>query len=101
MKELHRLIKFVIDTNDWNLKYEVTSQVKQKKKWKLKAFCDSDFAGDKDTRLSVAGYDVYLYGCLVAWKSRALRTHALSSTETEYLAMSEVYCEVLLPYALL
>lgn len=38
---------------------------------------------------------MHLYGCLVAWKSRALRTHALSSTEAEYLALSEVCCEIL------
>lgn len=94
-KELLRLIKFVVDTKDWMLKYELKDESKNANKWVLKAFCDSDFAGDKDNRLSVAGYGVYIYGCLVVWKSRALRTHALSSTEAEYLALSEVCCEIL------
>ena len=31
-------------------------------KWELKCMCDSDYAGDKDNRLSVTGYCVYVNG---------------------------------------
>ena len=43
----------------------------------------------------MVGYGIYLFGCLVSWKSRAMRTHTLSSTEAEYIAMSELCCEIL------
>ena len=95
VKEMMRLIKFVLDTRKRCLKYKLDGTEKEKTKWSLKAFCDSDFAGDKNTRLSVTGYGIYLHGCLVSWKSRAMKTHALSSTEAEYIAMSEVVCEIL------
>ena len=61
----------------------------------LKAYCDSDYAGDKETRASVTGYCIYLHGCLIAWKSRAQKTVSLSSTEAEYIAVSEVITEIL------
>ena len=55
MKEMLRLIKFVIDTRNWMLKFEVKGNLKRKLRWLVRAFCDSNFAGDKDTRLSVTG----------------------------------------------
>ena len=33
--------------------------------------------------------------CLVLWKSRAQRSHTLSSTEAEYVVLSEIYTEIL------
>jgi len=33
------------------------------KLWELKAYSDADFAGDKETRISVTGYVVYFYEC--------------------------------------
>ena len=54
------------------------------------------FAGDKDKRLSVTGFCIYIYGCLVSWKSHGQKTVALSSTEAEYIAISELCAEILL-----
>ena len=95
VKELYRVIKYVLDTRHWSLRYKLNDQDRNMMTWNLKAYCDSDFAGDKDTRLSVGGFGIYLFNCLVSWKSRAMRTHALSSTEAEYIAVSEVLCEIL------
>ena len=61
----------------------------------LKVNCDPDYAGDKETRASVTGYYIYLHGCLIAWKSRAQNNVSLSSTEAEYIAVSEVITEIL------
>ena len=33
--------------------------------------------------------------CLISWKSRAQRCNTLSSTEAEYVALSQVCCEIL------
>ena len=68
---------------------------KKNLKWNFKCLCDSDYAGDKDTRLSVTGYCVYVNDCLISWKSRAQRCNTLSSTEAEYVALSEICCEIL------
>ena len=95
IKEMLRTIKFVLDTRNWMLRYRLNGPETKKIKWVFKAYCDSDFAGDKDNRLSVLGYGIYLFGCLISWKSRAMRTHALSSTEAEYIAVSEICCELL------
>ena len=95
VKELFRVIKFVLDTRYWSLRYRIERKDKNVTMWKVKAYSDSDFAGDKDTRLSICGYGIYLFDCLISWRSRAMRTHALSSTEAEYIAVSEVTCEIL------
>ena len=92
LKDLFRTIKFVLDTSNWGLKYEVKENLH--KKWELKAFCDSDFVGDKEKRISVTGFCIFYNDCLISWKSRGQKSVSLSSTEAEYVAMSEVSMEV-------
>jgi len=61
----------------------------------INAWCDSDYAGDKDSRKSVTGFLVFINGALVSWKSRLQKTVGLSSAECEYYAMTEVAQELL------
>ena len=56
LKEIYKLIRFVLSTKDYGLKFELR---KDMKKWALKALSDSDFASDKETRISVFGYIIY------------------------------------------
>lgn len=63
--------------------------------WEIRAFCDSDYAGDKETRKSVTGFLIYVDESLVSWKSHAQRCVTLSSSEAEYVAISEVSAEIL------
>ena len=68
----------------------------------MKAFCDSDFAGDKEKRISFTGFCIFYNDCLISWKSRGQESVSLSSTEAEYVAMSEVSMEVIfIKYVLL
>ena len=90
---LLRTIKYVLDTREKALKYETNMNFKTT--WKLKAYCDSDFAGDKETRRSVSGYCIYLFDCLICWKSKGQKHVTLSSTEAEYVAMAEVCTEIM------
>ena len=60
-----------------------------------KGYCDSDFTGDKDTRVSVTGFCVSVLGYLVSWKSQCQKSVTLSSTEVEYVAVSEMCAELL------
>ena len=63
--------------------------------WILKAYCDSDYSGDKDTRRSVTGYVIFIQDVPVSWKSRGQKSVTLSSTEAEYVALSEVCMEIM------
>ena len=69
--------------------------------WHLEALSDSDFANDKETRISVYGYIVYYCGVPIAWKSKSMKSVVLSTTEAEYVAVSEVVKEIKFLYQLL
>jgi hypothetical protein len=64
-------------------------------------FCDSDSAGDSETRISVTGFILYLMNVPVCWRSKSQKGVTLSSTETEYVVMSEAVKEVKFIYYLL
>ena len=51
LKEMYKVIRFVLSTKDYSLKFEL----RKDKKWALKALSDSEFASDKETRISVFG----------------------------------------------
>jgi hypothetical protein len=55
----------------------------------LKVYTYSDWAGDKDIRLSVTGYVLFLTNEPILWKSKAQKSIALTSSEAEYYALSE------------
>jgi hypothetical protein len=59
------------------------------------ATSDSEYSGDKETRQSVFGWELYFMGALIAHKSKECRSITLSSTEPEYYAQSEVTKEVI------
>ena len=63
LKEMYKLTRFVLSTKDYGLKFELR---KDMKKWALKALSDSDFASDKETRISVFGYIIYFCGIPIA-----------------------------------
>ena len=94
-KSLLEAIKFVLETRNKGLFYKRIDDDSMSLHWEIKAYCDSDFAGDKDARKSVSGFCIYVAGCLASWKSHAQKTVTLSSTEAEYVAMSEVCTEIL------
>jgi hypothetical protein len=53
------------------------------------AYADADWASDHISRKSVTGYIIKLAGGAVSWVSRKQKTVALSSTEAEYMCLSD------------
>ena len=77
--ELLRVIKFFVDTKTFGLKVE--PKLDNDLGWNSKIFCDSDWAGDPDTRTSVAVFVIYLLDVPVCWRSKYQKGVTLSSTE--------------------
>jgi len=63
-------------------------KLRKPKSLKIEAWCDSDYASNKDNRKSISGNIVTLGGCIVSWTSKTQRTTALSSSEAEYVALA-------------
>ncbi|XP_042023032.1 protein FAR1-RELATED SEQUENCE 5-like [Salvia splendens] len=55
----------------------------------LIGYCDLDFATNLDNRKSQTGYIYKLYGAAESWKSTLQSVVALSTTEAEYIALTE------------
>ena len=91
LKEMYKLIRFVLSPKDYGLKFKL---IKSMRKWVLKALSDSDFASDKETRISIFGYVIYFCGIPIAWRSKEMKSVVLSTTEAEYMALSEVVKEL-------
>ena len=58
-------------------------------KLNLKIMVDAEFAGDQDSCKSIMRRIIYLNGAPIGWNSKAMNSVTLSSTEAEYVSMSE------------
>jgi hypothetical protein len=96
--EMLRVVKFVIDTKNFCL--QIKPEFKGKN-WSLRVFCDSDWVGDSETRISVTGFILHLMNVPVCWRSKSQKGVTLSSTEAEYVEMSEAVKEFKFIYYLL
>ncbi|GKB23452.1 retrotransposon protein, putative, ty1-copia subclass [Tanacetum coccineum] len=58
-------------------------------------FVDSDYAKDPDKGRSITGYTFLVQGCVVSWKATLQHVVALSTTEAEYMALTEAVKEAI------
>ena len=100
-KAMIRVIKYVLDTRMCALKLQPKMMEGSKEKYYLEGISDSEFAGDRETRVSVYGYATYFCGALISWKSKSSKSVTLSSTEAEYFASSEAAKELIFIHNLL
>ena len=91
LEEMYRIIRYVLATKRYGLKL-----YPKRCSGIVQAFSDSDFAADNETRRCVYGYfiGVCFCGIPIAWKSKGMRSVVLSTTEAEYIALSEVVKEI-------
>lgn len=61
---------------------------------KLEGYCDADWGGS-DTRRSTTGYIYTINGTPITWSSKLQDTTALSSTEAEYMALTNATTEAI------
>ncbi|CAN0022658.1 unnamed protein product, partial [Choristocarpus tenellus] len=61
----------------------------------LSAYADASYAGDWNDRRSVTGGAIMFAGGAISWMSKVQRVVALSSTDSEYIALSSVAQELL------
>jgi hypothetical protein len=61
---------------------------------KLVAYCDADWAEDKDDRKSRTGYSIFLGGNLISWRSKQQTSRAQSTCEAEYYSIFDVIQEL-------
>ncbi|RDY10304.1 hypothetical protein CR513_05197, partial [Mucuna pruriens] len=94
-------IAHVVGTNvvKWILRYlHGTSDLRlcfEGDKPTLVGYSDSDMAGDIDSRKSTSGYLIKFVGGVVAWQSKLQKCVALSTTETEFISITEACKEFL------
>ena len=78
-----RILRYLKGTQFIGLLYKGSN-----KHFILKGYIDADWAGNMDTRRSTTSYCFILGNCVVSWASHKQRSVALSSTESEYMALS-------------
>ena len=77
------ICRYLVGTQQYSLNYDGNTNKG------LIAHTDSDWASDSITRRSTTGFFVKLAAASTCWISRSQKTVALSSTEAEYMAMSD------------
>ncbi|XP_035539980.1 secreted RxLR effector protein 161-like [Juglans regia] len=83
------ILRYILGTIDLGLKFEKSEDSL------VTGYVDSDYAGDLDKRRLTIGYVFAMAGGPVSWRSNLQSTIALSSTETEYMAVTEAVKEVI------
>jgi len=85
--KVKRIIEYLKGTKNLGLHFT-------KKNLELIGYSDADFAGDIVDRKSTSGFVFTRGGAAISWMSRKQSMVALSTTESEYVAMSAAVSEV-------
>lgn len=83
-KAAKRVLRYLKGTIDVGINYN-------KSEGPVKGFVDADWGGCVIDRRSYSGYIYKLGGGPISWDSRKQKTIALSTTEAEYMALTECF----------
>ncbi len=95
------MTKFTLDTKEYGSLIHENRKDRQSGKWILVVYSDSDHAGDPDSRKSISGFVLFLNGIPICYKSKMQATVSLSSSEAEWIALSEAVKEIVFVVQLL
>ena len=85
-KELLRVVKYALKTQEKGI---ILKPEKNRANISLKLVVDAEFAGNKDTRKSIMSRVIYLNETPIGWNLKGQGSVTLTSTEAEYVSMSE------------
>ncbi len=97
-KAILYLVCYLKKTSDLGLKF------KPDPKKGFECYCDTNFSGnwnkafaavDPSTAKSRSGWIIFYAGCPISWASKLQSQVAFSTTEAEYIAMSQSLCDVI------
>lgn len=84
-----RILRYLARTVDYGLIFHKC------KNFNLQVFADADWANDPNDRKSYTGFVLKLGSNTINWESRKQRCVAMSSTEAEYLAISDACKDIM------
>lgn len=87
-KAAKNVLRYLKGTKDLKLKFCKGGN-------QLIGYADADWGGCTTNRKSYSGYIFYLGNCAISWESKKQSTTALSSTEAEYISMSNAAKEAI------
>jgi len=88
-KVMH-IFQYLASTQNYQLVYKGGQTTKS-----LMGFTDSDWAADLATHCSTTSYFALLASGIVCWQSRLQKMVTLSSTEAEYMALSDTCRQIM------
>jgi hypothetical protein len=88
-KAMKRVLRYLRQTSHYKLRLSCGSSPC------VVGYCDADWGSDHSDRRSVTGISFFVDDSLVSWISRRQTTVALSSTEAEYLSLSDAVKEAI------
>lgn len=84
-----RILRYIKGTQDHGLHF-----TKSKQQNILYGYCDADFAGDPNSKISTIGLCVYLNGNLITWSSKKKNTVSRSNVEAKYRTLASMAIEI-------
>lgn len=78
---LKRVLRYIKSTINYSLIYKCNNDM-------LIGYCDANWGGDLKNRRSTTGFCFMFANCLISWCSKRQASVSLSSTESEYIAIS-------------
>lgn len=60
----------------------------------VNCYADADFASNRDDRISLGGYILFLGGAPILWRTSKQKSVALSTMEAEFMALTDAVKEL-------
>ena len=91
-----RLLRYIKGTINYGLKFKANeSDGLNENGDELYGYSDANWAGDVDSRRSTSGYVFKVANCTVSWSSKKQASVTKSTTEAEYVALSQATQEAI------